>query len=120
VACLAASGVVAYVLLGRTQAGDSRWALLALTVVAAPVVLAGAMAVAVVLSTLLSAALDEQHAAPTGPSEPAARTERTGAEATNEGTDLRTTSERAAPATGSLSASPGASPSASASASAAP
>ena len=120
VACLAASAIVAYLLLGRTQAGDSRWALFALTIVAAPVVLAGAMAVAVVLSTLLSAALDEQPAAPTGPSEPAARTERTGAEATNQGTDPRTTSERAAPATGSPSASPGASPAASASASAAP
>ena len=119
VACLAASGV-AYLLLGRTQAGDSRWALLALTVVAAPVVLTGAMAAAVVLSTLLYAALDDRTAPPTGPSEPAARTERTGAEATNQGTDLRTTSERAAPATGSPSASPGASPAASASASAAP
>ena len=120
VACLPASGVVAYLLLGRTQAGDSRWALLALTVVAAPVVLTGAMAVAVVLSTLLYAFLDDRSAPPTGPSEPAARTERTGAEATNQGTDLRTTSERAAPATGSPSASPGASPAASASASAAP
>ena len=120
VACLAASGVVAYLLLGHTQAGDSRWALFALTVVAAPVVLTGAMAAAVVLSTLLYAALDDRTAPPTGPSEPAARTERTGAEATNEETDLGTTSERAAPATGSPSASPGASPSASASASAAP
>ena len=83
-------------------------------------VLAGAMAAAVVLSTLLYAFLDDRSAPPTGPSEPAARTERTGAEATNQGTDLRTTSERAAPATGSPSASPGASPAASASASAAP
>jgi septal ring-binding cell division protein DamX len=120
VACLAASAVVAYLLLGRTQAGDSRWALFPLTVALAPVVLAGAMAAALVLSTLLSAALDEQPAAPTGPSEPAARTERTGAEATTEGTDLGTTSEPTAPATSSPSASPGASPSASASASAAP
>ena len=117
VACLPASAVAAYLLLGRTQAGDSRWALLALTVVAAPVVLTGAMAVAVVLSTLLSAALDEQPAAPTGPSEPAARTERTGTEEATEGTDLTTTSEPTAPATGGPSASPGASPSASASAS---
>jgi len=120
VACLPASAVAAYLLLGRTQAGDSRWALLALTAAAAPVVLAGAMAAAVVLSTLLYAFLDDRSAPPTGPSEPAARTERTGAEATNQGTDLRTTSERAAPATGSPSASPGASPAASASASAAP
>ncbi len=78
------------------------------------------MAAAVVLSTLLSAALDEQPAAPTDPSEPAARTERTGAKATTEGPDLMTTPEPTTPATGSPSASPGASPSASASASAAP
>ena len=83
VACLAASAVAAYLLLGRTQAGDSRWALLALTAAAAPVVLTGAMAAAVVLSTLLYAILDDRSAPPTGPSEPAARTERTGAEATN-------------------------------------
>ncbi len=119
-ACLAASALPAYLLLGRTQAGDSPWALFPLTVLLAPVVLAGAIAAAVVLSTLLSAALDDRTAAPTGPSEPAARTERTGAEATPEGTDLRTTSERASPATGSPSASPSASPAASASASAAP
>ena len=116
-ACLAASAVAAYLLLGRTQAGDSRWALLALTVVAAPVVLTGAMAVAVVLSTLLYAFLDDRTVAPTGRTEPAARTERTGAGAATEGTDLRTTSEPTAPATSSPSASPGASPSASASAS---
>ena len=116
-ACLPASAVAAYLLLSRTQAGDSRWALLALTAAAAPVVLAGAMAAAVVLSTLLSAALGDRTAAPKGRTEPAARTERTGAGATNEGTDLTTTSEPTAPATGSPSASPGASPSASTSAS---
>ncbi len=119
-ACLAASALAAYLFLGRTQAGDSPWALFPLTVALAPVILVGAMAAAVVLSTLLSAALDDRTAAPTGPSEPAARTERTGAEATTEGTDLRTTLERASPATGSPSASPSASPAASASASAAP
>jgi lysylphosphatidylglycerol synthetase-like protein (DUF2156 family) len=121
VACLAASAVAAYLLLGRTQAGDSRWALFALTAAAAPVVLAGAMAAAVVLSTLLYAFLDDRAVAPTGrpepAPEPAERTERTGAEADNEGTDLGTTSEPTAPATSSPSASPGASPSASASAS---
>ena len=117
VACLAASAFAAYLLLGRTQAGDSRWALFALTAAAAPVVLAGAMAAAVVLSTLLYAFLDAWTAAPTGRPEPAARTERTDAEATTEETDLRTTSEPTAPATSSPSASPGASPSASASAS---
>ena len=123
-ACLAASAVVAYLLLGRTQAGDSRWALFPLTAVAAPVVLAGAMAAAVVLSTLLSAPLDDRMAPPTGRPEPAERTERTGSEATTQGTDLRTTPEPTVPATSSPSASPGASPgaspSASASASAAP
>jgi hypothetical protein len=117
VACLAASAVVAYLLLGRTQAGDSRWALFPLTAVAAPVVLAGAMAAAVVLSTLLSAPLDDRTAAPAGRTEPAARTEGTGAEASPEGTETETTSEPTAPATSSPSASPGASPSASASAS---
>ena len=120
VACLAASAIVAYLFLGRTRAGDSSWALFPLTVALAPVMLVGAMAAAVVLSTLLSAFLDEQPAAPTEASEPAAGTERTRAEATTEGTDLRTTSERAAPATGSPSASPSVSPPASASASAAP
>jgi hypothetical protein len=117
VACLPAGALAAYLVVGRTQAGDSRWALFALTTVAAPGVLAGAMAVAVVISTLLYAFLDDQTAAPTGRPEPAARTERTDAEATTEGTDLTTTSEPTAPATGSPSASPGASPSASASAS---
>ena len=85
-----------------------------------PVVFAGAMTAAVVLSTLLSAFLDGQPTAPTGPSEPAARTERTGAEATTEGTDLGTTPERVSPATGSLSDSPSVSPPASSSASASP
>lgn len=119
VACLVASAVTAYLLIGRTQAGDSRWALFALTAVAAPVVLAAA----VVLSTLLSAYLGNQTAAPAGRPEPAASTERTGGEktaATTEGTDLVTPPERAAPATGSPSASPGASPTASSSASASP
>ena len=121
VACLPASAVAAYLLLVRTQEGDSRWARFPLAVALAPVVLAGAAVAALVLSTLLSAVLDEQPAAPTDPSEPAARTERTGAEATTEGTGLRTTSEEpTAPAMGSPSASPGASPSASASASASP
>jgi hypothetical protein len=119
-ACLAASAVAAYLLLGRTQAGDSRWALFALTAVAAPAVLAAAMAAAVVLSTLLSAYLWDQ---PAGRPEPAARSERTGGgtpATTTEGTDLVTTPERAAPETGSPSASPGASPTASSSASASP
>ncbi len=116
VACLAASAVAAYLLLGRTQAGDSRWALFALTAAAAPVVLAVAVAAAVVLSTLFSATLDDRTASLRGGTEPAARTERTGGDAANEGTNLGTTSESTAPATSRLSASPSASPSASASA----
>jgi hypothetical protein len=125
VACLAAGALAAYPLLGRTQAGDSRWALFALTAVAAPVVLAGAMAAAVVLSTLLSASLDDRAADSAGPPDPPARAERTGGEATTEGTELEATSGRStAPAKGGPSsspgASPGASPAASPSASAAP
>ena len=103
VACLAASAFAAYLLLGRTRAGDSRWGLFALTAAAAPVLLAGAVAAAVVLSTLLSAYLEDRTAAPTG------RTERTGAEASPEGTETETTLERAAPATGGPSASASAS-----------
>ena len=76
-ACLAASAFAAYLLLERTQAGDSRWALFALTAIAAPVLLAVAVAAAVVLSTLLSAYLEDRTAAPAGLPEPAARTERT-------------------------------------------
>jgi hypothetical protein len=80
-ACLAASALAAYLFLGRTRAGDSPWALFALTDALASVILVGAMAASVVLSTLLSAALDDRTAAPTGPSESAERTERTDAEA---------------------------------------
>ena len=120
VACLAASALAAYLFLGRTRAGDSPWALFALTAVAAPVVLAGAMAVAVVLSTLLSAFLDDRTASPAGRLEPPARAERTSEEATTEGTDLGTTLEPTFPATGSPSASPSASLTASSSASASP
>ena len=112
-ACLAASAVVAYLLLGRTQAGGSRWALFALTAVAAPVVLAGAVATAIILSTLLSAYLEDRTAAPARTLDAPARAERPGGEATTEGTKLETTLERAAPATGGPSASPSASASAS-------
>ncbi len=117
-ACLAASALPAYLLLGRTQAGDSPWALFPLTVLLAPVVLAGAIAAAVVLSTLLSAPLDDRTAAPAGPPDPPSRAERTGAEAPTEGTELEATSGRTAPATGGPSASPSAPSSASSSASA--
>jgi lysylphosphatidylglycerol synthetase-like protein (DUF2156 family) len=76
VACLAASALAAYLLLGRTRAGDSLWWLLPLTAVAAPVGLAGAMAAAVVLLTLLSALVEdriEEHRDPQ--SEPPPRTD---------------------------------------------
>jgi hypothetical protein len=124
-ACLAASAVAAYLLLERTQAGDSPRALFPLTVLLAPVVLAGAMAAAVVLSTLLFAPLDDRAAGSAGPPDPPARAERTGGEATAEGTELEATLGRStAPATGGPSsspgASPGASPAASSSASASP
>ena len=87
-----------------------------------PAVLVSVIAAAVVLSTLLSAYLDVRTVVPKGPPDPPARAERTGAEATTEGTDLKTTSERTAPATGGPSASAGASASTSlpASASASP
>lgn len=119
-ACLAPAALAAYLLLGRTQAGGSPWALFALTAVAAPVVLAGAMAAAVVLTTLLSATLDERTTPPAGRPDPPARAERTGAEAPTEGTELTTNPGSAAPATGGPSASADASPPASASASASP
>ncbi len=121
-ACLAASGLAAYLFLGRTQAGDSPWALFPLTVALAPVVLAGAMAAAVVVSTLLSALLEErigQHRDPR--SEPPPRAEGTGPVPALEGTSAETTTPgRTVPAAGSPSASPSASPAASASASASP
>ena len=122
VACLAASALAAYLLLGRTQAGDSPWSLFPLTVVAAPVVLAGAVAAAVVLSTLLSALLDDRIGEHRDPrSDPPPRTEGTGPVPAPEGTSAETTSlERTVPAAGSPSASPSASPAASASASASP
>jgi hypothetical protein len=101
---LAASAFATYLLLGRTQAGDSPWALFALTAVLAPVVFMGAAVVAITLSVLLSMLLEDRMAAPTGPTEPLPRTERTGAE---------TTLQRAVPAPSTPSASQSASPSAS-------
>ena len=121
VACLAASAVAAYLLLGRTRAGDSLWWLLPLTAVVAPVVLLGAALAALVLSTLLSALVEDRIGEPRGsrPEVPA-RTEGTGPVPAPEGTSAESTSERTVPATGSPSASPSAPPSASASASASP
>ncbi len=96
-ACLAASALATYLLLGRTQAGDSPWALFPLTAILAPVVLLGAMVVAITLSTLLSAFLleEDRTGLPADPSEPPA---------------AHTTTERPGPAT---TASPSASPTAS-------
>ena len=117
VACLATSALAAYLFLGRTRAGDSLWWLLPLTAVVAPVILLGAAVAALVLSTLLSARLEDRIGEPRGPRpEPSTRTE--GTSPAPEGTSLEATSEeRTVPAAGSLSASPGASPPASASAS---
>ena len=120
VACLAASAVATYLFLRRTRAGDSPWARFPLAIVLAPVVLAGAAVAALVLSTLLSARLEDRIGEPRiPPSGPPARTE--GTSPAPEGTSLEATSEeRMVPAAGSPSASPGASPPASASASASP
>ena len=99
---LAASAFAAYLLLERTQAGDSPWVLFPLTASLAPVVLLGAAVAGITLSVLLSMLLEDRMAAPTGPTEPLPRTERTNAE---------TTLQRTVPATSTPSASPTASPS---------
>ena len=90
-ACLAASALAAYLLLGRTRASGSPWALLPLTAVMAPVVLAGAAVAAIALSASLSPLLEDRIAAP-------------------KGTGAATTLEPPAPVTANPSASPGASP----------
>jgi hypothetical protein len=105
---LAASAFAAYLLLERTQAGDSPWTLFPLTAALAPVIFLGAAVAGITLSVLLSMLLEDRMAAPTGPTEPLPRTERTGAE---------TTLQRAVPAPSTPSASPSASSSASPSAS---
>ena len=122
VVCLAASALAAYLLIGRTRAGDSLWALFPLTVALAPAVLLGAAVAALLLSTLLSTLLEDRIGGLRGPrSEPGARTEGTGPVPAPEVTSAETTlEERTVPAAGSPSASPGASPLASASASASP
>ena len=92
-----------------------------LTVALAPAILAEAAVAALVISTLLSALLEErpgQHRIPG--SEPPTQTEGSDLVPAPEVTRAETTSERTAPATGSPSASPSVSPSASSSASAAP
>ncbi len=111
---LVTSALVAYLLLERTQAGDSPWVLFPLTAALAPVILLGVAVAAIALSVLLSMLLEDRNEAPPGPPEEhPARTEHTGAEATTEGTDLETTLEPTLPATTvSPTASPTASPSA--------
>jgi hypothetical protein len=120
-ACLAASAFAAYLLLGRTQAGDSPWAHFPLTAVLAPVVLVGALVAAIVLSTFLSALSEGRIGTLTSPSEPPPQTEGTDPEVAPEGTGAETTLELTAPATTTTpSASPTASPTASATASPSP
>ena len=101
--CLVGSAFVAYLLLERTQAGDSPWAHYPLTAVLASVVLAGTVFVGITLSTVLSALLEDQSAQPP-----------------DEGTGAESTLERTVPATRSTppsTTSPSASPSASSTAS---
>ena len=108
--CLVLSAFVAYLLLERTQAGDSPWALYPLTAVLAPVVLAVMAVVAISLSTFLSALLEDRSMpAPEG----------TGAESTlvERAIPFTTSTPPSAPPSATPSASPTASPSASPSAS---
>jgi hypothetical protein len=105
---LAASAFAVHLPLGRTQAGDSPWALFALTAVLAPVVLVGAAVVAITLSALLSAPPEDRIGELTSlpespPPEPPTRPEATEA----------TPAEGTIPATSTPSASPSASPTAS-------
>ena len=104
--CLVVSAFAAYLLLERTQAGDSPWALYPLTAVFAPVVLAVMVVVAIALSTFLSALLEDRSMpAPEG----------TGAETTlvERAIPFTTSTPPSAPPTATPSASPTASPTAS-------
>ena len=96
--CLSVSVFASYLLLERTQAGDSPWALYPLTAVLTPVVSAGVVVVTIALSTFLSALLKDQSAEPL-----------------DEGTGAESTLERTGPATKSTppSTTPSASPTAS-------
>ena len=123
-ACLLASAVATYLVLRRTQAGHSPWALFPLTVVLAPVVLMGAMVAALTLSTLLSALVEDRTggAATNPPSEPRAPSESTarGPTTTVEMTQPATTEEQptsTATATSSATGTATATPTATASAS---
>ena len=104
--CLVGSALATYFLLERTRAGDSPWVLFPLTAVLAPAVLAGAMVVAIVLSTALSALSEHRPGTPP---------EGTGVEGTLERTVPATTIST--PPSTTQSASPSASPTASPSAS---
>jgi hypothetical protein len=119
--CLVVSALVVYLLLERTQAGDSPWALYPLTAVLAPVMLAGMVVVGIGLSTILPALLEDR-------SLPAL--EGTGAETTlvehaipfttSTPPSAPPTATPSAPSTASPTASPAASPTASPSASPSP
>jgi hypothetical protein len=110
--CLVGSALVAYLLLERTQAGDSPWALYPLTALLAPVVLAGIVGVAIALSTIVSALLEDR---------PIPALEGTGAETTlveraipfttSTPPSAPPTATPPAPSTASPTASPSASPS---------
>ena len=113
-ACLVVSALVAYLLLERTQAGDSPWALYPLTALLAPVLLAGMVVVVIALSTILSALLEDR---------PIPALEGTGAETTlveraipfttSAPPSAPPTATPSAPSTASPTASPAASPTAS-------
>ncbi len=107
VVCLVVSAFAAYLLLERTQAGDSPWALYPLTALLTPVVLAAMVFVGIALSTFVSAVLKGQSGAPP---------EGTGAESTlvERAIPFTTSTAPSAPPTAATpSASPTASPTAS-------
>jgi hypothetical protein len=100
--CLVVSALATYLLLESTQAGDSPWALYPLTALLAPVVLAAMVFVAIALSTIRYALLEDQSAEPLD--------EGTGAESTLERTVPTT---KSTPPSTSRSASPTTPPTAS-------
>ena len=105
-ASLLASALAAYLVLKRTQAGDSPWALFPLTAALASVVLVGAMVAAIALSTLLSAFKEGRTGPPAEASEPRALTDRTRSPTTTvEKTHPATTEEQTTTATAISTAS---------------
>jgi hypothetical protein len=62
--CLVFCALATYLLLEDTQAGNSPWALYPLTAILASVVLAVMVVVVIALSTIVSALLEDQSAAP--------------------------------------------------------